>query len=228
MISRTATSGLSAGEITLINTDPDPSQPAVTFLDVGCGFGGLSIALAPLFPENLILGMEIRVKVCDYVHQKIIALRAQSQLQNASSKLYQNVSVMRMNAQKFLPNFIRRDQLEKMFFLFPDPHFKKRKHKARIITPELLGEYAYLLKTSGKIYIATDVQELWEWMSSCLDHHPWFDRVSEEQVQADVCTQHVKYGTEESKKVQRNGGQVWMGIWSKRNYRNDMPPQISQ
>lgn len=25
-------------------------------------------------------------------------------------------------------------QLSKMFFLFPDPHFKARKHKARIIT----------------------------------------------------------------------------------------------
>lgn len=29
----------------------------VEFADVGCGFGGLSIALAPLFPETLMLGM---------------------------------------------------------------------------------------------------------------------------------------------------------------------------
>lgn len=28
----------------------------VEFADVGCGFGGLSIALAPLFPETLMLG----------------------------------------------------------------------------------------------------------------------------------------------------------------------------
>lgn len=26
------------------------------FLDVGCGFGGLLVALAPLFPDTLILG----------------------------------------------------------------------------------------------------------------------------------------------------------------------------
>ena len=26
---------------------------------------------------------------------------------------------------KYLPNFFRKGQLEKMFFLFPDPHFKK-------------------------------------------------------------------------------------------------------
>jgi len=37
-------------------------------------------------------------------------------------------------------------QLTKMFFLFPDPHFKKTKHKWRIISPSLLAEYAYVLK----------------------------------------------------------------------------------
>ena len=26
---------------------------------------------------------------------------------------------------KYLPNFFRKGQLEKIFFLFPDPHFKK-------------------------------------------------------------------------------------------------------
>lgn len=33
-----------------------------------------------------------------------------------------------------------------MFFLFPDPHFKKTKHKWRIISPTLLAEYAYTLR----------------------------------------------------------------------------------
>lgn len=36
-------------------------------------------------------------------------------------------------------------QLKKMFFLYPDPHFKKAKHKWRIINKWLLSEYAYVL-----------------------------------------------------------------------------------
>lgn len=32
-----------------------------------------------------------------------------------------------------------------MFFLYPDPHFKKAKHKWRIINTSLLAEYAYIL-----------------------------------------------------------------------------------
>ena len=47
---------------------------------------------------------------------------------------------------KYLPNFFRKGQLSKMFFLFPDPHFKKAKHKWRIINETLIAEYAYVLR----------------------------------------------------------------------------------
>jgi tRNA (guanine-N7-)-methyltransferase len=33
---------------------------------IGMGFGGLTIALAQLFPDKLVLGMEIRAKVILY------------------------------------------------------------------------------------------------------------------------------------------------------------------
>lgn len=39
------------------------SARVVKFVDVGMGFGGLTVALAELFPEKLVLGMEIRAKV---------------------------------------------------------------------------------------------------------------------------------------------------------------------
>lgn len=37
-------------------------------LDIGCGYGGLLIALSSLLPDCVILGMEIRVKVFFYVN----------------------------------------------------------------------------------------------------------------------------------------------------------------
>ena len=46
-----------------------------------------------------------------------------------------------------------------MFFLFPDPHFKKAKHKWRIINETLLAEYAYVLAVGGRVYAVTDVRE---------------------------------------------------------------------
>ena len=60
---------------------------------------------------------------------------------------------------KYLPNFFRKGQLSKMFFLFPDPHFKKAKHKWRIINETLLAEYAFVLREGGRLYTVTDVED---------------------------------------------------------------------
>lgn len=57
---------------------------------------------------------------------------------------------------KFLPNFFRKGQLSKIFLCFPDPHFKTRKHKARIVSTTLNSEYAYVLREGGIIYTITD------------------------------------------------------------------------
>ena len=35
----------------------------IRFADVGCGFGGLLVGLSPLFPDTLMIGMELRDKV---------------------------------------------------------------------------------------------------------------------------------------------------------------------
>jgi tRNA (guanine-N7-)-methyltransferase len=100
-----------------------------------------------MFPNNLIVGMEIRVKVSDYVMDKIAALRSQFPGQ------YENIACIRTNAMKYLPNYFYKGQLKKMFFLYPDPHFKKAKHKWRIINKSLLAEYAYILADDASITI---------------------------------------------------------------------------
>jgi tRNA (guanine-N7-)-methyltransferase len=41
----------------------DASKRVVRHLDVGMGFGGLTVALASIFPDKLVMGMEIRAKV---------------------------------------------------------------------------------------------------------------------------------------------------------------------
>ena len=39
----------------------------VQFVDVGCGYGGLLFALATRYPHIRSLGLELRLKVCDFV-----------------------------------------------------------------------------------------------------------------------------------------------------------------
>lgn len=183
----------------------------VTIADIGCGYGGLLIDLSPALPENLILGMEIRVQVTNYVEDRIIALRTN----NVNKNKYQNINVLRGNAMKFLPNFFKKSQLEKMFFCFPDPHFKQRKHKARIITNTLLSEYAYVLKEGGVIYTITDVLDLHEWMVRHLEEHPLFERLDSEWESQDECVAIMRNATEEGKKVERNKGDKYVACFKR-------------
>lgn len=67
-------------------------------------------------------------------------------LRHLHPQQYNNVACLRTNSMKYLTNYFHKAQLSKMFFLYPDPHFKKSKHKWRIINPSLLSEYAYVLR----------------------------------------------------------------------------------
>lgn len=146
--------------------------------------------------------MEIRISVTEYVQDKIRALRAQ----NSSTSDFQNVSCIRANAMKFLPNFFNKSQLSKIFLCFPDPHFKQRKHKARIVSYTLNSEYAYVLKPGGIVYTITDVEDLHNWMVGHFEKHPSFERVGEEEQESDECVKVMRTETEEGKKVERNSG----------------------
>ncbi|XP_055524295.1 tRNA (guanine-N(7)-)-methyltransferase [Wyeomyia smithii] len=179
----------------------------VEFADIGCGYGGFLVTLGELFPNKYAIGMEIRVKVSDYVIDRIQALRKLHEGQ------YQNIACIRTNAMKYLVNYFRKGQLEKMFFLYPDPHFKKAKHKWRIINPALLAEYSYVLREGGHIYTVTDVRDLHEWMCKHIEQHPAFERLSEEQLREDILAEKLLDSSEEGKKVTRNNGDKFVAIF---------------
>jgi len=117
---------------------------------------------------------------------------------------------------KFFPNYFPKHTLSAIFFLFPDPHFKSRKHKARIISPTLLAEYAYALRPGGIVYTITDVLDLHEWMKTHLENFPLFEPVDEETLRAEgkgPILDAVRQSTEEGKKVERNNGDKWLACF---------------
>ncbi|KAJ1532146.1 hypothetical protein ONE63_000770 [Megalurothrips usitatus] len=184
-----------------------PSTKLVEFADVGCGYGGLLVTLSTMFPETLMVGMEIRVKVSDYVMDRIAALRTQHTGQ------YQNIACLRTNAMKYLPNFFHKGQLKKMFFLYPDPHFKKAKHKWRIINKTLLAEYAYVLAENAIVYTVTDVEDLHLWMKQHFEEHPLFTPITEEEKKSDPVIEKLFSSTEEGQKVDRNSGSKFLAVF---------------
>ncbi|KAL8721691.1 MAG: hypothetical protein Q9225_001691 [Loekoesia sp. 1 TL-2023] len=207
--------------------DLRPLRKDVTVADIGCGFGGLLVALAPKLPDELLIGvltqaliigvgMEIRMQVTEFVQDRIKALRHQ----NPESGLYQNIACVRANTMKFLPNFFKKAQLTKIFLCFPDPHFKARKHKARIVSLTLNSEYAFVMKPGGVVYTITDVEDLHKWILQHFEEHPSFERISKEEEDGDECVKTMMVETEEGKKVDRNKGEKFVACFR----RLDDPP----
>lgn len=180
----------------------------VTMVDIGCGYGGLLFKLSEMYPEESILGMEIREKLVEYVDLKI-------KFEQETSNTSKNISIVRTNSMKFLPNYLEKDSIKKMFVLFPDPHFKKKKHKARIISNSMLDIYYYVMQPEGLFYISTDVESLFEDMCQCIEAHPLFKRLPEETAKEDPLYNCIVETTEESKKADIKHSNKFRAIFRK-------------
>ena len=80
-----------------------------TILDIGCGYGGLLFELKKGFPDQLILGLEIRDKVANFVGEKINTLRINSGLKDCT-----NLGVIRTNAMKTMHNYFAKESVSKL------------------------------------------------------------------------------------------------------------------
>ena len=145
-----------------------------------------------------------------------------------------NIGVLRTNAMKSLHNYFKKEsvshifcsltgflvQLDKIFFCFADPHFKKSNHRKRIVNTALLTDYAYILRPGGKIYVVTDVEDLHNWNVSKLEEHPMFELVDAAEDNEDPCVRAMREGTDEAQKVIRREGQIWHAVFKKRDVNN--------
>ncbi|CEO94681.1 tRNA (guanine-N(7)-)-methyltransferase [Plasmodiophora brassicae] len=195
---------------------PAGLDDTVRFVDAGCGFGGLLEALAPTFPNKMILGMEIREQVVKHVNTRLNCLQAgskgASEWKSEDIPAYSNIGVCHTNVMKYMVKFFQKGQLEKLFFLFPDPHFKRSNHRRRIISPNLLSEYAYVLQVGGLIYNVTDVEDLFNWTVTHFEAHPLFERLSEVEVAADPAVPAM-FQTDEARRVKKNNGTTFVSVW---------------
>lgn len=171
----------------------------VVWCDIGCGYGGLLASLSAAFPNKTMLGLEIRDRVAEFCRRRVLEMRTDY------AGEYGNVFFERTNAMKFLPNYFNKGSLEKMFFCYPDPHFKKKKNRQRIISSQLLDEYAYVLREGdGIAYIVTDVDELFDWMVERFEKHALFERRCQQEHEADIVSKFVRDMTDEAQRVEKS------------------------
>lgn len=122
-------------------------------LDIGSARGRFLLALAPLRPQQNHLGVEIRKP-----------LVSAAEVDREAAQLT-NLRFLFGNANVCLPRWLAElpaGRLVLVSLQFPDPWFKTRHHKRRVLQPELLGALAGAMAPGTELFLQSDVRELIE------------------------------------------------------------------
>ena len=136
-------------------------------LDIGSAKGEFLIELAIKYPNWNFLGLEIREQHISSSERK----RKQLGLQNLRF-LYCNVNI---SLDEWLLD-LDRDQLKRVSIQFPDPWFKRKHLKRRVLTKSLLRSIARAMSQNGELFIQSDILQLTEYMCNLIDDNIYFDR----------------------------------------------------
>jgi tRNA (guanine-N7-)-methyltransferase len=136
-------------------------------LDIGCARGEFLLSMATLQPNWNFLGLEIREPLVIQANAKVSELG----LRNLHY-LFCNVS----NSLKPLLESLERGRLQRVTIQFPDPWFKKRQMKRRMVQPELVDTLATYLMEGGAVLLQSDVEAVAVEMCDRFEQHPAFQK----------------------------------------------------
>ena len=136
-------------------------------LDVGSAKGEFLIELASKYPKWNFLGLEIREQLVNSSESK----RKKLELGNLKF-LYCNVNI---SLDEWLSG-LDLNQLKRVSIQFPDPWFKRKHFKRRVLKKTLLYSIAKYLSKDGELFIQSDIFKLIEHMTNVIDSSTYFDR----------------------------------------------------
>lgn len=124
-------------------------------LDIGCARGRFILKMAQIFPEQNFLGIEIREPLVDEANR----LARENNLTNLHYE-FTNATFALDQLLTELPA----DIIQTVTIQFPDPWYKRKHAKRRMVDKILVETVVGHLQAAGKIFIQTDVDFLAEEM----------------------------------------------------------------
>ena len=134
------------------------SRPLV--VDIGCGGGRFDLMMAKRYPETNVLGVDIRAPLVE-----------RGNAWGSHAGLVDNLHFAECNATVSMGQWLTsyaeefggdKTAVELVAIQFPDPHFKTRHHKRRVVQSALVRAIARGLTPGARVFLQSDVQEVSE------------------------------------------------------------------
>ena len=116
-------------------------------VEIGCGYGHFLMEYARRCPDRNLVGIEFRAKLAYGLRRKV---------ERSGLK---NVVVLQGDARRLLPLLFAPGSIARVHVQFPDPWWKKRHAKRRLVDPAFVTLLYGLLAPGGRVYLRTDILE---------------------------------------------------------------------
>jgi tRNA (guanine-N7-)-methyltransferase len=130
-------------------------------IEIGSGKGGFLFAFARQHPETNLLAIENQPRWARWIGERLV--RAPQS----------NMLVVCADASLVVSHFVRDDSVQAYHLYFPDPWWKRRHHKRRLVQSDFAAELWRTLVPGGALHLATDVRERFEAMIQALSFVPF-------------------------------------------------------
>ena len=117
-------------------------------LEIGCGRGDLAASFGPVHLNQNLIAIDI--------HTRGIA----NILQGIENHSLTNTRVVEGDVLVLLKRFADAS-LSEVWVFFPDPWPKPREQRRRLLRPDVVQEFARVLKVGGVLRLATDIEDYW-------------------------------------------------------------------
>ena len=124
-------------------------------LELGCGKGEYTVALAQRNPDKNFIGIDIK------------GARMWRGAKTATESGMNNVAFLRTRIE-FINSFFEQSEVSEIWITFPDPQLKTRRAKKRLTSPIFLEYYAKFLAAEGWINLKTDSQHLYNYTQAVI------------------------------------------------------------
>ncbi len=138
-------------------------------IDIGCAWGRFMLKMAETQPAWNYLGIEIREPLVTEANR----IRDDRQLQNLHY-VFANINISLASLLTSLPSGV----CQRVSIQYPDPCFKTRHAKRRVVQPELVNVFAQHLSPGTEIFLQSDLEWVAQEMVDRFAENPAFQRQS--------------------------------------------------